>query len=69
MQKAILLNPQDSKFWLEAGILSEELCYYEEAIEYLNKSISIDVNNLDAYNKLSSILISLKRSDQAIQCQ
>lgn len=39
MKKALTFHPQDTRVWLKAAILSEELCYYDEAIEYLRISL------------------------------
>lgn len=63
-----MMDPPVSAVWLEGGIISEQMCQYDQAIQYFNKAIQLDEWNIEAYNKLSLTLSSLSRTGEALHC-
>jgi tetratricopeptide (TPR) repeat protein len=61
-------NMDNKSFWLGIGCKKIELKKYEEAIQSLDKAISIDPKFIDALGNRGCALDCLKRWEEAIQC-
>lgn len=61
MKRVLDLDPPNSKVWYEAACLADEMCEYDVALGYLEKSVQLDPMNALIYHKKAEILSSLKR--------
>ena len=67
MKRVLEKQPANAKVWYEAACLVEEMGEYDEAQNYLQRSLILDPHNTLIFSKIASVMISLKRYADGIQ--
>jgi tetratricopeptide (TPR) repeat protein len=66
MKRVLEKNPQNAKVWYEAASLAEELCEFDVAQDYLQRSLQLEPMNTLIYRKIGQVFFSLKRYSDSI---
>ena len=65
-QHAIEISPNYAQAWFNLGLWHEQQQHVAEAIEHYAQAISFDLNNVDTMMQLACLLISEKRTQEAV---